>query len=89
MPDIDQYSHLQIVLGKPPYEGVGKFKVMKRVVDDKGIPDRPRSASKAKWSPSDALWKLLEECWAYDPSKRPEMTGVKRTLSALYKSNGF
>ncbi|KIJ50876.1 hypothetical protein M422DRAFT_44130 [Sphaerobolus stellatus SS14] len=81
---------LEIITGKRPYEHLklkSTYQIGHRVVHEKKIPDRP--SKEAKWAPSDELWELLERCWAFDASARPEMVDIKHKLFQLYRSNGF
>jgi len=72
---------LEIMTGKNPYHGLNSQQIKKRVGDEKKYPDRPKQPI----IPSE-LWELLVSCWKpSEPSKRPEISRVRKKLSSLHK----
>ncbi|KAG8687338.1 hypothetical protein FRC08_012043, partial [Ceratobasidium sp. 394] len=69
---------LEIITGKVPYcEKTSIGAVMKAIITGK-IPARPESHIPSKSQDGDALWSLLEDCWASEPKERPSSSDVSQ-----------
>ncbi|KAG8706812.1 hypothetical protein FRC08_000852 [Ceratobasidium sp. 394] len=73
-PEADVYALgmtiLEAFTGKAPYFDKGDPAVMKTVLNDRKLPDRPPEIPVDTWW-GDMLWSLLVNCWCYEPSERP------------------
>ncbi|KAF7299977.1 Kinase-like protein [Mycena kentingensis (nom. inval.)] len=57
---------LELYTQRPPFTGISETAAMLRIIEGQR-PARPEPAM------SDALWDLVEDCWAHSPGKRPGM----------------
>ncbi|KAG8793747.1 hypothetical protein FRC12_001757 [Ceratobasidium sp. 428] len=71
---------LEVFTGKVPYHYLKRDPaIVKAVLSDKRIPDRPPEIPEdTTWG--DMLWRILVNCWAYKPSERPMTCGVYSAL---------
>ncbi|KAG9098022.1 hypothetical protein FS749_004908 [Ceratobasidium sp. UAMH 11750] len=55
---------------------------MKAIITGK-IPARPESHIPSKSQDGDALWSLLEDCWASEPKERPSSSDVSQRMERV------
>lgn len=72
-------SLLQIYAGKPPFEGIHPVTVVHNLMINNRRPERDFG----KRSMSDALWNLVERCWAYQPKDRLTISVVVHDLNGM------
>jgi hypothetical protein len=73
------YSNLiQLYTGRPPFTDLTEGATILAVVQS-NRPDRPSNEAAI----SDALWKLVEDCWAQFYEVRPTTSNVAKRLSCL------
>ncbi|KAG9091957.1 hypothetical protein FS749_016119 [Ceratobasidium sp. UAMH 11750] len=73
---------LEAFTGKVPYFDKGDPAVIKTVVTDKKVPDRPQEIP-TNFAWADMLWNLLIDCWRYAPSERPTARNVCSQLQKI------
>ncbi len=84
----DTYSFAMTILESitllQPFADVRKdAHVLPRLIR-REIPTRPTDSSAMRWLP-DKLWKLMEMCWATEPSRRPAMSFVSNRMQEIAK----
>lgn len=75
---------MQLFSGMYPFSDrlVGDYQVIRAV--GQGIrPPRPTDTRANARGLTDAVWKIVEECWAQDPKSRPTADQVVARLSGL------
>lgn len=59
-----------------PFPGTSEVQVIRKVVDRKERPGRPRECG-------DALWRLICSCWGEDHSLRPTAIQAQKMMTVL------
>ncbi|KIK64858.1 hypothetical protein GYMLUDRAFT_982306, partial [Collybiopsis luxurians FD-317 M1] len=81
-PSVDVYAFgstvVEILTLKPPFYNKTDFQVMQSVSQGQ----RPPQPQQNRWCP-DALWELVEACWAQDPAARPNIQKLYDTLQQI------
>ncbi|QRV88622.1 Ephrin type-A receptor 4 [Ceratobasidium sp. AG-Ba] len=77
---------LEAFTGTIPYPKKNEAAVMFAVVIAKAFPERPETHIPQNSEHGDALWSLLEWCWAFEPEKRPSASEVKARLDHITQS---
>lgn len=67
----------EVLTGKVPYHWANERQVLKLVLVKKELPPRPDGIP-------DAVWELLNFCWAQVPSGRPSIKQVEDRLEVLF-----
>lgn len=65
--------------GKVPFEGTSEQRVFGLVAYERKVPPRPYSGM------HDALWDIVNLCWAREAPQRPQITRVKHCLRGLFE----
>ncbi|KAF8596621.1 kinase-like protein [Ceratobasidium sp. AG-I] len=74
---------LELVSGEAPfYETTNDFQAITAMVRGER-PNRDAHPGVEQLSDPDALWQLLEECWAHEESKRPDMAEVVLRIKGI------
>ncbi|KAG8733307.1 hypothetical protein FRC11_007279 [Ceratobasidium sp. 423] len=72
---------MDVMTGKPPYDGVGDFAVISLVT--RGVPPERLESIPNGREDMDKLWELLLCCWSYDPTLRPSVDEVTETMRII------
>ncbi|KAG9122209.1 hypothetical protein FRC07_001516 [Ceratobasidium sp. 392] len=72
---------MEVLTGKLPYHNMNDPAVIRSVMIDKKIPERPVSQIPTGNTHSDRLWKLLVDCWRSVPEERPTAATATKTVS--------
>ncbi|EMD38701.1 hypothetical protein CERSUDRAFT_82975 [Gelatoporia subvermispora B] len=59
--------------------------VIRDIIGKKVKPARPKDTGAQRWI-SDAIWSVMQDCWQYDPDKRPVMGDVVRRIEECVHS---
>ncbi|CAE6453795.1 unnamed protein product, partial [Rhizoctonia solani] len=73
---------LEVITGKPPYDGKGDFVVL-MLVSTKKHPERPIKCIPSESRDGDKFWQLLEKCWAFIPEQRPSAAAVTTVMKSI------
>ncbi|QRW26571.1 Tyrosine kinase specific for activated [Rhizoctonia solani] len=76
---------LEITTGRPPYhESVNEAIIVRKITT--GVhPARPKHDLMGSKDQSNVLWKLFENCWAFDPCQRPKAIELLDKLRTLVR----
>ncbi|KAG8793744.1 hypothetical protein FRC12_001754 [Ceratobasidium sp. 428] len=78
---------LETFTGKHPYDTIKNDpSIVKTVVADKKIPDRPPEIPEDNMS-GNMLWELLVNCWSHKPSERPTALSVHQSLKKILEGS--
>ncbi|KAG9122147.1 hypothetical protein FRC07_001600, partial [Ceratobasidium sp. 392] len=69
--------------GNIPYPEKNEIAVITAVVSLKELPERPLEHIPDGRKHGDLLWRLLTQCWAYEPADRPSAEEVKSAISNI------
>ncbi|KAG9120293.1 Ankyrin repeat and protein kinase domain-containing protein 1 [Ceratobasidium sp. 392] len=72
---------MEILTGKVPYHDMNDPAVIRSVMINKKIPERPESQIPTRNTHSDRLWGLLVDCWSFAPEKRPTAAMATKIVS--------
>lgn len=81
------YNLVQILTRQPPFHEYLRDVTVTYKVSSRCLPSRPPLTSSAwnAWGLTEAIWKLMEDCWAHEQAARPEIGEVIARLSSLGK----
>ncbi|KAF8606250.1 kinase-like protein [Ceratobasidium sp. AG-I] len=74
---------LEIITGKVPFAGKTDHAVMVAVTRRNETPQRPDGFIPAESTNGDALWALLERCWAFRPQERPRVSEIVNNMRPM------
>jgi len=77
---------LELTTGQPPFFDVEKSGRVALLVMDGEFPSRLKDETAVARGLNDGMWELAEDCWRYEPSKRPSATEVFRRLQIFQQS---
>ncbi|EUC60960.1 tyrosine kinase family catalytic domain protein [Rhizoctonia solani AG-3 Rhs1AP] len=69
----------ETISGEIPYHGKNEYNVIRLVTLEKELPERP-SCIPVGDEKADMLWKLLTQCWSYEPEARPSASQVATAM---------
>ncbi|TDL15509.1 kinase-like protein, partial [Rickenella mellea] len=84
---------LELMTGKPPFTEIRGDGAVVKAIMNKQTPKRP-AEDLLKYGFDDDLWDLMEKCWNYAPTQRPEIGLLleyfnrRRSFSVHLNSNG-
>ena len=70
----------QIYTGKRPYAGYRALDTLINATVGR-LPKRPEDSTEIELD--DDMWALIQDCWKYDPSQRPDMDAVVNRLRSI------
>ncbi|EUC67639.1 tyrosine kinase domain protein [Rhizoctonia solani AG-3 Rhs1AP] len=73
---------LEVITGKPPYDGKRDFVVLMLVSTNKH-PERPFKCIPSESRDGDKFWQLLERCWTFNPEQRPSAAAVTADMKSI------
>jgi len=73
----------EVLGGQAPFTTVNHYVVMRKVVEGER-PSRPEGTERAWFT--DDLWRMLNQCWAAQPERRPRITAVLERLERVSKA---
>ncbi|CAE6530930.1 unnamed protein product [Rhizoctonia solani] len=73
---------LEMITGKHPYDGKSDLMVFK-LVSEKKHPERPNEHIPSESRDGNKFWRLLKQCWAYDPEKRPSAASATIVMKSI------
>ncbi|CAE6453901.1 unnamed protein product [Rhizoctonia solani] len=72
----------ETVTGMVPYQGKSESNVIRLVTVKKELPERTKVILNDAGT-VDKLWKLLTECWSFEPTERPSAAKVTEVMKAI------
>ncbi|CAE6450814.1 unnamed protein product [Rhizoctonia solani] len=69
----------ETISGEIPYHGKNEYNVICLVTLEKELPERPNCMPVGD-EKADMLWKLLTQCWSYEPEARPSASEVATAM---------
>ncbi len=73
-------EHVQIYFDIAPFPGLGEYQIIKRVTDG----ERPLRLETPGMG--DDTWDLIQNCWAPNPSVRPNMEDVVEKMTFIMRT---
>lgn len=83
LPEGATHPFAQVYTGQVPWGADVEDSNVRFAVLHKALPDRPTEEQCGGKAVVDEVWALLESCWETEPSERPSMTEVVKTLEAI------
>ncbi|KDN45860.1 hypothetical protein RSAG8_04693, partial [Rhizoctonia solani AG-8 WAC10335] len=72
----------ETVSGEIPYHGKNEYNVIRLVTLEKELPERPKCMPIGDRK-ADKLWKLLVQCWSYEPEGRPSAAEITSAMKEV------
>ncbi|CAE6489752.1 unnamed protein product [Rhizoctonia solani] len=73
---------LEVITGKPPFIGKSDLVVV-NCIHQRTHPERPSKQLPPKSRDGNKFWKLLTDCWVYEPDKRPSATEATTIMRSI------
>ncbi|KLO10997.1 kinase-like protein [Schizopora paradoxa] len=81
---LERWRFSQLMTGEHPFKEIKRAPSVPVAVSSGQLPVRPSDSSLVARGLDNRLWALLTKCWAYVPSKRPNIVEVSAELDTMW-----